>query len=216
MVLSPTVLNTVAFPIFTVAPGSNCEPVIVPHVPAVVTTFGETAAMIGWSAVAGPVRGAAGGEETEGVGTADGSEDAAGNPPQFANASVNIAIPMRLIFISAARFLITGRLTTVHSLICSYDCSLGVHRHHHRTRQSARSSLSHSRHWSDRPVVTVAVCASQVSRRRPTTFRGPASMATHVSVRRESSWNGEVSRLPPHRVRSRIVRGHWVSRPWSA
>ena len=103
--LSPTVLNTVVLPMFTVAPGSNCEPVIVPHVPAVVTTFGETPAMIGWSpvggAVGGPLGDAAEGEETEGSGTADGSEDDAGDPPQLASANVNIAVPMLVIFISA-------------------------------------------------------------------------------------------------------------------
>jgi hypothetical protein len=45
--LSRTTLNTVAFAIFTVAPDSNCAPVIVPQVPAVVTTLGDMPVIVG-------------------------------------------------------------------------------------------------------------------------------------------------------------------------
>jgi hypothetical protein len=47
VVLSWTTLNTATFAIVTVAPDSNCKPVIVPHVPAVVTRFGKMRVTVG-------------------------------------------------------------------------------------------------------------------------------------------------------------------------
>ena len=79
VVLSRTVLNTAAFAIVTVAPGSNCEPVIVPHVPAVVTTFGETPVIVGCR----PVGGGAG-ATTGGAGSDDGTDGEDGDPPHAA------------------------------------------------------------------------------------------------------------------------------------
>jgi len=110
VVLSRTVPNTATFAMVTVAPGSNCEPVIVPHVPAVVTTFGETPAIVGRRPVgggAGPTTEGGSGEDTGGAGSDDGTDGEAGDPPQAAVVNTTISsIPILVSFKFAARFLI--------------------------------------------------------------------------------------------------------------
>jgi hypothetical protein len=98
VVPSPTVLNTATFPIVTVAPGSNCEPVIVPQVPAVVTTFGETAAIVG----CGPV-GDGAGVTTDGAGIDEGTDGEDGDPPQAAVVNAS-SIPILASFKFALAF----------------------------------------------------------------------------------------------------------------
>ena len=98
VVLSRTVLNTVAFAIVTVAPGSNCEPVIVPHVPAVVTTFGETLAILGCRPVGdGAGAMAEGGVDTDGAGSDDGTDGKGGDPPHATVVNVS-SIPILVSF----------------------------------------------------------------------------------------------------------------------
>jgi len=107
VVLSRTVLNTVAFEIVTVAPFSNCEPVIVPHVPAVVTTLGETPAIVGCNPVGGGVGATTevgmGGGDTDGAGSDDGTEGDGGNPPHAAVVNVS-SIPIVVSFNFALAF----------------------------------------------------------------------------------------------------------------
>jgi hypothetical protein len=109
VVLSPTVLNTATFAIVTVAPGSNCDPVIVPHVPAVVTTFGETAAIVGRRPV-----GDGAGVTTDGAGSGDGTDGDDGEPPQAAAVNATMSsIPILVSFKFAARFLYQHSLDEV-------------------------------------------------------------------------------------------------------
>jgi len=98
VVLSRTVLNTVAFAIVTVAPGSNWEPVIVPHVPAVVTTFGETPPIVG----CGPV--GVDGTATDDAGSDDGTDGDGGNPPQVVTANASTSTPNLVSFTFALPF----------------------------------------------------------------------------------------------------------------
>jgi hypothetical protein len=107
VVLSWTTLNTVAFAIFTVAPGSNCAPVIVPHVPAVVTTFGEMAAIVGWMPV-----GVDGEGDPDGAGSDDGTDGEGGDPPQAA--AVNAIISSISIL---ASFKFVARVLNQHNYV---------------------------------------------------------------------------------------------------
>jgi hypothetical protein len=107
--LSWTVLNTLPFAIFTAAPGSNCEPVIVPHVPAVVTTFGVTPAIMGWRPVgvgAGSMtEGGVAGDDTLGAGSDDGTDGEGDSPPQAAVVNASISnIPIVVSFKFALAF----------------------------------------------------------------------------------------------------------------
>jgi len=99
--LSRTVLNTVALAIVTVAPVSNREPVIVPHVPAVVTTLGETPAMVGCSPIGdgagATAEGGLAGADPGGAGSDDGMDGEGGNPPHAAVVNVS-SIPIVVSF----------------------------------------------------------------------------------------------------------------------
>jgi hypothetical protein len=137
VVLSRTVLNTATFAMVTVAPGSNCEPVIVPHVPAVVTTFGETPAIAGRR----PVGGGAGsirldGDDAPGEGSDDGTDGEGGNPPHAAivNAAIS-SIPILVSCKFAARFL------NQHNYVSARRCRMGRFRSEWHTDRVADDSL---------------------------------------------------------------------------